>query len=169
MRYICYTYYTIWFQRFTKIHTNTNFTAGSGVHQASFFSQNCSQYYARSSEELQKVLMRKWDQWHVGHKKLLELLKSSTFNHVTSIKSFEFSTLYTTIPHKILKNRLTSIIQNAFIFKNGISRYKYLVLGHEETCFVKEYSDSKNSEEDVIKMLEFLVENSFVFFAEKDY
>ena len=49
------------------------------------------------------------------------------------------------------------IIRNAFIFKNGNRRYKYLVLGHEETYFVKEHSDSKNkySEDDIIKMLEF--------------
>ena len=45
----------------------------------------------------------------------------------------------------------------------------YLVLGHEETYFVKEHSDSKNkySEDDIIKMLEFLVDNIFVVFAGK--
>ena len=90
-------------------------------------------------------------------------------NHVTSIKSFDFSTLYTTIPHQKLKDRLTSIIRNAFIFKNGNRRYKYLVLGHEETHFVKEHSDSKNkySEDDIIKMIEFLADNIFVVFAGK--
>ena len=51
-------------------------------------------------------------------KELLEHLKSPTFNHVTSIKSFDFSTLYTTVSHQKLKNRLTSIIRNSFIFKN---------------------------------------------------
>ena len=102
-------------------------------------------------------------------KELLEHLKSPAFNHITSIKSFDFSTLYTTIPHQKLKERLTSIIRNAFIFKNGNRRYKYLVLGHEETYFVKEHSDSKNkySEDDIIKMLEFLVDNIFVVFAGK--
>ena len=102
-------------------------------------------------------------------KELLEHLKSLTFNHVTSIKSFDFSTLYTTIPHQKLKERLTSIIRNAFIFKNGNRRYKYLVLGHDETYFVKEHSDSNNkySEDDIIKMLEFLVDNIFVVFAGK--
>ena len=98
---------------------------------------------------------------------LLEHLKSPTFNHVN--KSFDFSTLYTTIPHQKLKERLTSIIRNAFIFKNGNRRYKYLVLGHEETYFVNEHSDSKNkySQDDIIKMLEFLVDNIFVVFAGK--
>ena len=67
------------------------------------------------------------------------------------------------------KRYFTSIIRNAFIFKNGNRRYKYLVLGHEETYFVKEHSDSKNkySEDDIIKMLELLVDNIFVVFAGK--
>ena len=102
-------------------------------------------------------------------KELLEHLKSPNFNHITTIKSFDFSTLYTTIPHDNLKSILTSIIRNSFIFKNGDLRYKYLVLGHEEAYFVKEHSDSKNkySEDDIIKMLEFLVDNIFVVFAGK--
>ena len=55
------------------------------------------------------------------------------------------------------------------MFKNGNRRYKYLVLGHEESYFVKEHSDSKHkySEDDIIKMLEFLVDNIFVGFAGK--
>ena len=73
--------------------------------------------------------------------------------------SLDFPTLYTTIPHQKLKDKLTSIIRNAFIFKKGNRRFKYLVLGHEETYFVKEHTDSKKkySEAGIIKMLEFLV------------
>ena len=68
-----------------------------------------------------------------------------------------------------LTRRLASIIRNSFMFKNGNRRYKYLVLGHEESYFVKEHSDSKHkySEDDIIKMLEFLVDNIFVVFAGK--
>ena len=102
-------------------------------------------------------------------KELLEHLKSPNFNNITNIKSFDFSILYTTIPHDKLKSRLASIIRNSFMFKNGNRRYKYLVLGHEESYFVKEHSDSKHkySEDDIIKMLEFLVDNIFVVFAGK--
>ena len=61
------------------------------------------------------------------------------------------------------------MFQNAFILKNGSRRYKYLVLRHDESYFVKENSDSKNkySEDDIIKMLEFLVDNMLVDIAGK--
>ena len=80
-------------------------------------------------------------------------------------------TLYTTIPHKKLKSRLATIIRNSFLHKNGNRRYKYLVLGREVPYFVKEHSDSKNkyTEEDIIKIFEFLVDNIFVVFAGKDF
>ena len=104
-------------------------------------------------------------------KELLEHLKSPNFNHITSIKIVDFSTLYTTIPHDKLKSRLAStcIIRHSFMFKNGNRRYEYLVLGHDKSYFVKKYSDSKHkySEDDIIKMLEFLVDNIFVVFAGK--
>ena len=102
-------------------------------------------------------------------KELLEHLKSPNFNNITSIKSIDFSTLYTNIPHDKLKSRLANIIRNSFMFKNGNRRYKYLVLGHEESYFQKEHSDSKHkySEDDINKMLEFLVDNIFVVFVGK--
>ena len=102
-------------------------------------------------------------------KELLEHLKFANFNHITNINSFDFPTLYTTIPRDKLKNRLASFIRNSFVFKNGNSRYKYLVLGNEEACIVKEYSDPKNiyTEDDIIKMLEFLVINIFMVFTGK--
>ena len=83
--------------------------------------------------------------------------------------SFDFSTLYTTTPHQKLKSRLTTIIMNSFIHKNGNRRYKFLVLGHEGLYFVKEYSDSKSkyTVEDIIRMLEFLVDSIIVVFAGK--
>ena len=47
--------------------------------------------------------------------------------------------------------------------------YKYLVLGGEGPCFVRENSDSKSkyTGEDIIRMLEFRVKNSVVVFAGK--
>ena len=92
-------------------------------------------------------------------KELLEHLQSQNFNHITSIKSFDFSTLYTTIPHQKLKSRLATIIRNSFIH------------GPEGPYFVKEHSDSKNkyTKDDIINMLEILVDNIFVVFGEKGF
>jgi hypothetical protein len=44
-------------------------------------------------------------------KDLLDNLKSRTFSQVSSIKTFDFSTLYTTLPHDKLKTRLKEVAQ----------------------------------------------------------
>ena len=104
-------------------------------------------------------------------KELLKHLQSPNFIHLTSIKTFDFSTLYTTIPHQKLKSRPATIIRNSFIHKNWNRRYTFLVLGRKGPYFAKEHSDSKNkyTEDDIINMLEFLVDNMFVVFGGKDF
>ena len=54
-------------------------------------------------------------------------------------------------------------------YENGNRRYKYLLLGREGPYFGREHSDSKSKypEEDIIRMLEFLVDNIFMVFAGK--
>ena len=79
----------------------------------------CETAYSRSGINQMWILK--------SSKELLDHLKSPNFNLITNIKSFDFSTLYTTIPHKKLKSRLATIIRNSFIHKNGNGRYKYLV------------------------------------------
>ena len=72
-----------------------------------------------------------------------------------TIKSFDNSTLYKTIPHSNLKYSLKELVQLCFLKKNNQRRYKYLVLSY----FVKtKHYDSieKFFETDIINMLEFL-------------
>jgi hypothetical protein len=59
-----------------------------------------------------------------------------------SIKTFDFSILYTTIPHSKLKDTLRELVQLCFIIKNGQRRYKYLVLGRDRFYLVKHHFDS---------------------------
>ena len=47
-------------------------------------------------------------------KDLLDNNKSRSFSQVSSIKTFDFSTLYTTLPHGKLKTRLKETIHKAF-------------------------------------------------------
>ena len=96
-------------------------------------------------------------------KELLHHLKSPNFNLITNIKSFYFSTLYTTIPCQKLRNRLATIIRNCK-WKSEIQIFSF-----RSPYFVRKHSDSKSKyiEEDIIRMLEFLVDNIFVVFTGK--
>ena len=46
----------------------------------------------------------------------------------TSIQTFNFSTLYTSIPRDLLKSRMNNIINNAFKHKNVATRYTHIKL-----------------------------------------
>jgi hypothetical protein len=56
-------------------------------------------------------------------KDLLDNLKSRSFSQVFSIKTFDFSTLYTTLPHDKLKTRLKETIHKA-LYAAFLSRLK---------------------------------------------
>ena len=100
-------------------------------------------------------------------KEILDHLKFLNSNHKTSIKAFDFLTLYIPFPHKKLKSRFASITRNSFIFKNGNSRYRYFVLVTKRHILWRNSLDprSKYSEDDIMKVFEFLVDNIFVGFV----
>ena len=54
-------------------------------------------------------------------KELLDNLQSHSLISIHSIKTYDLSTLYTTIPHTKLKSRLSELIKIAFRCKNGKS------------------------------------------------
>ena len=82
-----------------------------------------------------------------------------------------FSTLFTTIPPQKLLSRLATYIQNSFIPKNWNRKYQFWGSGLEGPFFVKEHSDSKckYTEDIIINMLEFQVDNIFVDFGGKGF
>ena len=98
-------------------------------------------------------------------KDLLDNLKSRSFSRVSSIKTFDFSTLYTTLPHDKLKTFLKETIHKAFSHRNDGS--KFVVLCYNSTYFSNKIQKGKTcySEEQVISMLEFLIDNIFVSFG----
>ena len=77
--------------------------------------------------------------------------------HDTTIEvsNIMFFVLYT----QILKQSVLKPASPGITLKNGNRIYKYLVSGHKEAYFMKEHSDSKSkySEDDIIKILEFLL------------
>ena len=80
--------------------------------------------------------------------------------------TFDFSTLYTTIPHDKLNSRLQDLITHRFLYTNGKQCYKYIVLHHQKAYFVKDHSDCtpKLTETDTVSRLEFLLDTIFVVF-----
>ena len=162
-----------------KLHKNPykqRYIAGSSSCSTKELSITLTKILSAVKEGLQKYCDTVYSRSGINHmwilknsKELLENLKSRSFSNVTSIKTFDFSTLYTTLPHEKLKTRLKQIIHNAFVTKNGKIRYKYIVLGYNSAYFVKNEPDDKKfyTEEQVISMLEFLIDNIFVEFGGK--
>jgi hypothetical protein len=102
-------------------------------------------------------------------KEILENLMSHDCSKIDSIKTYDFSALYATIPHNKLKSRLFQIIDNCFLNKNGTRKYKFIVIGKQDSYFVRHHSDSpyKYSEADIKGMLSFLVDNIYVVFGDQ--
>ena len=95
------------------------------------------------------------------------LLSSLSHLGATSIQTFDFSHLYTSIPHDLLKSRMNSIINNAFKHKSGATRYTHIKVGRNKSYFTSDplNGDNKYSASDICKMIEFLVDNVYVRFG----
>ena len=80
--------------------------------------------------------------------------------NVENIATYDFSTLYTNIPHDKLKKRMETVIQSAY---NGHGK-KYLSVYNTKASFVnnpkretKAYSESQ-----LIEMVNYLIDNCYV-------
>ena len=100
-------------------------------------------------------------------KDLMDILRSRSISVCNSIKTFDFSTLYTTIPHSKLKEKLKHLIHRSFQNKNGTNRYTFLFIGRDKSYFVKNHSKSnkKYTEDEIVQMVDFLIDNIFVQFG----
>jgi len=76
-------------------------------------------------------------------KNLLETLGSRSLYVGNCSKTFDFSTLYTTISHRLLKSRIKELIQRCFSKKNGEQRYQYLAIGRDKTSRAFKNEDRK--------------------------
>jgi hypothetical protein len=98
-------------------------------------------------------------------KELLANLKAQIFSQINSIKTYDFSTRYTTIPHEKLKSRLFDIIDNCFFNKKWEKKIFISSDQSSKYYFVKYHSDSTHKYSEVEfkkKMLEFPIDNIFV-------
>ena len=84
-------------------------------------------------------------------------------HRATSIQTFNFSTLHTSIPHDLLKSRMNSIINNAFKYKNGATRYTHIEVGRNKSYFTSDplNGDNKYTANDICKMIVLGLVDSF--------
>ena len=84
----------------------------------------------------------------------------------TSIQTFKFSILYTSIPHDLLKSCMNNIINNALWHKNGAARYCHIEVGRDKSYFANDPLgvDNKYTASD-ISTIDFLLENVYVRFG----
>ena len=98
---------------------------------------------------------------------LLSSLGHLGVRKATSIQTFDFPTLYTSIPHDLLKSRMNNIINNAFKHKNGATRYTHIKAGRNKSYLTNDplNGENKYTANDICNMIEFLVDNIYVRFG----
>jgi hypothetical protein len=106
--------------------------------------QHLNSCEGESSNVLCHYICQKWcksDGILKNFNELLVNLKTQNFSQINSIKTYDFSILYTAIPHDKSKSRLLDITGNCLFNKNGKRKYSYLVISHQKDYFVKYHSD----------------------------
>ena len=75
---------------------------------------------------------------------LLSSLSHLGVHKATSIQTFDFSDLYTSLPHDLLKSLMNNIIYNAFKHKNGATRYTHIKAGRNKSYFTNDLLNGDN-------------------------
>ena len=99
---------------------------------------------------------------------LLSSLDRRDVRTATSVQTFDFSTLYTSIPHDLLKSRISNVVHNAFRKKDGNVRYTHIKVTSAQECFTHDINgsgDNMYTADSICKMVEFLIANIFVQFG----
>ena len=95
---------------------------------------------------------------------LLQKMNCLHYPKITSIQAFDFSILYTSIPHQKLKNRMHTLVNQTFLHKNASRRYKRLVVNGDRTFFTSEETSAgkKYNETLICQMIDFLIDNIYI-------
>ena len=95
---------------------------------------------------------------------LLQKMNSFCYPKITSIQTFDFSTLYTSIPHQKLKDRMHMLVNQTFLYMNGSHRYKYLVVNRGGTFFTDEETSAGKKYDKVLicQMIDFPIDHIYI-------
>ena len=67
---------------------------------------------------------------------LLSSLDQLNVHTATSLQTYDFSTLYTSSPHKLLKSGIASLVNNSFKKKDGSTGYTHMKFGQKKGYFI---------------------------------
>ena len=73
---------------------------------------------------------------------LLSSLDQLNVHTATSVQIFDFSTLYTSILHDLLKSRISNLVHNAFRKKDGSVRYTHIKVTRAQGYFTHDINGS---------------------------
>ena len=99
---------------------------------------------------------------------LLSSLDQLDVHTATSVQTFDFSTLYTSIPHDLLKSRISNLVHNAFRAKDGSVRHTHIKVTRAQGYFTHDINgsgDNMYTADNICKMIEFLIDNIFMQFG----
>ena len=96
---------------------------------------------------------------------LLSSLDQLDVRTAKSVQTFDFSTLYTSIPHDLLKSRISNLVHNAFRKKDGSVRYTHIKLTRAKGYFTHDINgggDNMFTADSICEMIEFLIDKEFL-------
>ena len=99
---------------------------------------------------------------------LLSSLDQLDVRTAISVQTYDFSTLYTSIPHSLLKSRITALIHNSFKRRNGSNTYTHIKITSGKGYFIDTINpggDNLYTADQICRMVEFLIDNIFVKFG----
>ena len=83
----------------------------------------------------------------------------------TSVQTYDFSTLYT-IPHNLVKSRITALVHNSFKRRDGSNRYTHIQLQVEYFIdTINPGGDNLYTAHRMCRMVESLIDSIFVKFG----
>ena len=141
--------YLCWTPKLHKSPYRHRFIAGSSKCTTKDLSCNLTKVLSTINDELVRYCNTKISHNGVNN---MWILKNSTSLlssldqldgcTATSVQTFDFSTLYTSIPHDLLKSRISNLVYNAFRKKDGCVMYTHIKVKRAQWYFTHDINGS---------------------------